>query len=79
MRTKIGTARPGRLRRAVAGCKWSLRQVSLYKLATVTLLVSRMLLFANASKSTRKSTHGTRLCGVAQGLHIVIYIAQKHS
>ena len=31
------------------------------------------------SKSTRKSTHGTRLCGVAQGLHIAIYIVQKHS
>ena len=30
MRAKIGTARPGRLRRAVAGRKWSLRQVSLY-------------------------------------------------
>ena len=35
-------------------------------------LVGRVLLFANARKSTRKSTHGTRLCGVAQGLHIVL-------
>ena len=34
-------------------------------------LVSRVLLFANVSKSTRKSTHGTRLCGVAPGLHTV--------
>ena len=33
-------------------------------------LVGRVPLFANASKSTRKSTHCTRLCGVAQGLHI---------
>ena len=36
-------------------------------------------MFANTGKSTRKSTHGTRLCGVAQGLHIAIYIVQKHS
>ena len=42
-------------------------------------LVDRVLLFANASKSTRISTHGTRFCGVAQGLHIAIYIVQKHS
>ena len=32
-----------------------------------------------SSKSTRKSTHSTRLCGAAQGLHIAIYIIQKHS
>ena len=29
-------------------------------------LVGRVLSFANASKSTRQSTHGTILCGVAQ-------------
>ena len=29
-------------------------------------LVGQVLLFANASKSTRKSLHGTRLCGVVQ-------------
>ena len=27
-------------------------------------------MFANVNKSTLKSTHGTILCGVAQGLHI---------
>ena len=37
-------------------------------------LVGRVLLFANVSKSTRKSTHSTRLCGVAQGLHIAIVL-----
>ena len=37
-------------------------------------LVGRVLLFVNASKSTRKSTHGTKLCGVAQGLHIAIVL-----
>ena len=42
-------------------------------------LVGRVLLFANANKSTRKSIHGTRLCGAAQGLHIAIYIVQNHS
>ena len=33
-----------------------------------------MLLFANAYKGTRKSTHGTRLCGVAQGIHFAIVL-----
>ena len=44
-------------------------------------LVCRVLLFANTSKGTRQSKHGTRLCGAAQGLHIAIYmyIVQKHS
>ena len=37
-------------------------------------LVGRVRLFPNASKSSRKSTHGTRLCGVAQGLHIAIIL-----
>ena len=37
-------------------------------------LVGRVLLFTNANKSTRKSTHGTRFCGVAQGLHIAIIL-----
>ena len=37
-------------------------------------LVGRVFLFANASKGTRKSTHGIRLCGVAQGLHIAIVL-----
>ena len=34
----------------------------------------RVLLFANTSKSTRKSVHGTRLCGVAQRQHITIIL-----
>ena len=34
----------------------------------------RVLLFANASISTRKSVHGTRRCGVNQGLHIAIIL-----
>ena len=37
-------------------------------------LAGRVVLFACASKSTRKSTQGTRLCGVAQGLHIAIVL-----
>ena len=37
-------------------------------------LVRRVLLFANASKSSRKSTHGTRLCRVAQGLYTVLSV-----
>ena len=39
----------------------------------VEQLKAYILLYIS-SKSTRKSTHGTRLCGVAQGLHIAIYI-----
>ena len=35
-------------------------------------LVGQVLLFAKASKRTRKSTHDTRLCGAVQGLHIAI-------
>ena len=35
-------------------------------------LFGRVLLFANASKSTLISTHGARLCVVAQGLYIAI-------
>ena len=38
------------------------------------LAVGRVFLLANASKSTRKSSHGTILCGVAQGLHIAIIL-----
>ena len=38
-------------------------------------LVGRVFSLANASKSTHKSTHGTRLCGVAQGLHIAIVLS----
>ena len=34
----------------------------------------QVLLLANVSKSTLKSTHGTRLCGRAQGLHIAIFL-----
>ena len=37
-------------------------------------LLSRVLLFPNARKRTRKSTHDTRLGGVAQGLHIAIVL-----
>ena len=37
-------------------------------------LIGRVLSFANASKSTCKSAHGTRLCGVLQGLHNYCYI-----
>ena len=37
-------------------------------------LVGRVLLFTNANKSTRKSTYGTRLSKVAQGLHIAIVL-----
>ena len=44
----------------------------------VEQLKAYILLYIS-SKSTRKSTHGTRLCGAAQGLHIAIYIVQKHS
>ena len=44
----------------------------------VEQLKAYILLYIS-SKSTRKSTHGTRLCGAAQGLHIAIYIIQKHS
>ena len=36
-------------------------------------LVGRVILFASVSKSTRKSTHVTRLCGVAQDLHNYCY------
>ena len=36
--------------------------------------VGRVLLFANSNKSSRKSTHGTRLCGVAQGLYTVLSV-----
>ena len=35
-------------------------------------VVHRVPLFTNVSTSTLKSTHDTRLCGVAQGLHIAI-------
>ena len=38
-------------------------------------LFSRVLLFANTSKSARKS-HATRFCAVAQGLHIAIVLGQ---
>ena len=45
------------------------------------LMIKAYILLYISSKSTRKSTHGTRLCGAAQGLHIAIYmnIVQKHS
>ena len=36
-------------------------------------LVGRVLLFVNVTKSTRKSTHGSRLYG-AQGLHIAFVL-----
>ena len=36
-------------------------------------LVSPVFLFADASKSTHKSTHGTILCGVPQSLYTYCY------
>ena len=73
MHAKIGTARPGRLRRAVAGRKWSLRQVSLY--------IDILIIIINFSYSTCiRSFFGRAsllLCSFLNVFSVFIYIYRK--